>query len=134
MIQRAHARVPEHAGHRYALREMNVEHLDFPDNSFDTMVSTCVFCSVPLPIKGLREVRRVVKPGGRLLMLEHVRSNGLLLGPLMDLVNPLPVHIYGANINRRTVDNLKAAGFRDIQVTDLWADIMKRIVVHVAKT
>ena len=45
--------------------EMDVERLDFADDSFDTVVATCVFCSVPNPIQGLKEVRRVTKPSGK---------------------------------------------------------------------
>lgn len=109
---------------------MDAQHLDFDGNSFDTVVATCVFCSVPLPVTGLQEIHRVCKPGGTVLMLEHVRSEGPMLGPLMDILNPLPLHFYGANINRRTVDNLRRAGFYDVEVTDLWKDIFKRIIAH----
>jgi ubiquinone/menaquinone biosynthesis C-methylase UbiE len=109
---------------------MDVQKLDFPDAAFDTVVSTCVFCSVPLPIEGLRELRRVLKPDGRMLMLEHVRSEKPITGLIMDILNPLPLYIYGANINRRTMDNLHAAGFTRIRQEDLWGDIMKRIEVR----
>ncbi len=53
-------------------------------------------------------------------MLEHVRSSGKLTGKLMDWLNFIPLNIWGANINRRTVENLKKAGFTDIKVTPLW--------------
>ena len=75
-------------------------------------------------------MRRVCKDGGKIVMLEHVRSERRILGELMDVLNPLPLHLYGANINRRTVDNLYRAGFRDVDVADLWLDIFKKIVVH----
>ncbi len=107
---------------------MDAQHMDFPDNRFDTVVTSCVFCSVPDPILGLEEIRRVCKSGGHLVMLEHVRSHKPVLGPIMDLLNPIPVHVYGANINRETVDNLRQAGFKHIEVTDLWLDIVKLIV------
>jgi ubiquinone/menaquinone biosynthesis C-methylase UbiE len=55
------------------LVEMSVEHLDFPDDTFDWVVATFVFCSVPDPAKGLKGIGRVVKPEGRILLLEHVR-------------------------------------------------------------
>ncbi len=110
------------------LTVMDVQYLEFTDNTFDTIVSSFVFCSVPNPVAGLREIRRVCKPRGKLLMLEHVRSEKAILGPLMDIINPVPLTVYGANINRRTVDNLHLAGFNNIQVTDLWLDIVKRII------
>jgi ubiquinone/menaquinone biosynthesis C-methylase UbiE len=130
MIERARQRARRLGLSRIELREMDAQQLQFPDHSFDTVVSTCVFCSVPLPVEGLRELRRVLRPDGKMLMLEHVRSEKLLTGPLMDLLNPLPLYIYGANINRRTLENLRAAGFTRIEEGNLWADIMKRIVAR----
>lgn len=108
---------------------MDVENLMFPDNTFDTVFTTCVFCSVPNPIKGLMEIKRVCKPGGKILMLEHVRSESRILGLIMDLFNPLTVNIYGANINRRTVENLYKSGFSNIEVVNLYKDIVKKIVI-----
>jgi ubiquinone/menaquinone biosynthesis C-methylase UbiE len=110
---------------------MDAEAMDFENESFDTVVTSCVFCSVPNPVQGLKEIRRVCKKGGKILMLEHVRSNNKVIGKMMDVVNPLPLHIYGANINRRTYENLLKAGFnpQDVKVTDLWFDIVKRISI-----
>lgn len=59
--------------------EMDVERLDFADDSFDTVVATCVFCSVPNPIQGLKEVRRVTKPSGKIILLEHMRSGHYIM-------------------------------------------------------
>ncbi|MHA2284193.1 MAG: class I SAM-dependent methyltransferase [Promethearchaeota archaeon] len=114
--------------------EMDVQHLDFEDNTFDCVLTSCVFCSVPLPVQGLKEIRRVCKPGGKTVMLEHVRSEKKLLGPLMDFLNPLPLYLYGANINRDTIGNLKEARFTNIQVEDLWLDIFKKFIIINDKT
>ena len=105
--------------------EMDVQNMDFDDNSFDTVVTSCVFCSVPDPVKGLQEIKRVMKPRGQLIMLEHVRSSNRVLGLLMDLFNFMPLNIIGDNINRRTAENLKKAGFTNIKETKLWMDIVK---------
>lgn len=110
--------------------EMDAENLKFEDNTFDTVVTSCVFCSVPNPIKGLKEIRRVCKNGGKVLMLEHVKSNKPVLAPLMDILNFIPLHIYGANINRNTIENLRKAGFENISVEDLWLDIVKLITIR----
>ena len=90
---------------------MDAQEMDFPDNHFDAVVTTCVFCSVPDPIKGLSEIRRVVKPNGEIRMLEHMRSDQPIMGKMMDVINPLVVGIIGANINRNTINNLKQVGF-----------------------
>ncbi len=130
MLEKARAKF----GHRrnVTFMEMDAQDLRFPDNTFDCVLTTCVFCSVPDSLRGLREIRRVCKAGGKIVMIEHVRSKGRLLGRLMDFMNPIPLHVYGANINRRTVEDLQIAGFRaaDITVTDLWRDIFKKIVIY----
>lgn len=88
----------------------DVQALDFPNATFDSVVGSFVFCSVPNPVLGLREMNRVVKPGGRILLLEHVRSTNVVLGLMMDLLNPFIVRVIGANINRDTSKNIRRAG------------------------
>lgn len=110
MLERARRRA-QTLGVRVDLRVGDAQALEFPDAAFDTAVATCVFCSVPDPVLGLRELLRVLKPGGQLLLLEHMRSADRAIGALMDLANPVVVRMMGANINRRTVDNVRQAGF-----------------------
>jgi len=109
------------------LAEMDVQALCYADNSFDTVVATCVFCSVPAPLKGLRELHRVCKPGGQVLLLEHVLSSRPLIAKLMNFINPLVVGLVGANINRNTVKNVKAAGFNSVRIDEHSGDIIKLI-------
>ena len=73
------------------LHEMDIEFLQFADNSFDTVVASFVFCSVPLPTKGLKELYRVCKPGGKVILLEHVLSTHRIPAALMNFLNPLVV-------------------------------------------
>ncbi|MEQ2527655.1 class I SAM-dependent methyltransferase [Bacillaceae bacterium CLA-AA-H227] len=94
------------------LREADIQDLPFPDDSFDSIVSTCVFCSVPDPIKGLMELRRVCKPTGQIYMLEHMRSDKELIGLVMDVLNPLTVRLWGANVNRDTIGNIERADLK----------------------
>jgi ubiquinone/menaquinone biosynthesis C-methylase UbiE len=107
---------------------MDIEKMTFPDRYFDTIVSTFVFCSVPDPIQGLREVKRVLKDGGVALFLEHVRSENWFLGKMMDIFNPMVRSLIGPNINRRTVENIRKAGLNIISVENMGrSKIMKRI-------
>jgi ubiquinone/menaquinone biosynthesis C-methylase UbiE len=124
MIEKAKKRSQNHEN--IHLHVMDIENMDFQDDTFDTVITSCVFCSVPDPVQGFREIRRVCRRGGKILMLEHVRSNKRIIGGAMDILNFIPLNIYGANINRRTYDNLLKAGFdpADIDVEYLWSDIV----------
>lgn len=115
MLQRARSRAAR-AGVQVGLCEADAQALPFPNASFDTVVATCVFCSVPDPVLGLREIRRVLAPGGQLLTLDHVLSRRPLRRPLLRLTNPLVARLIGANIDRETVENVRRAGFVDIRV------------------
>ena len=126
MLERARRRA-QTLGIDVTLMEVDVQHLPFADHIFDTVFATCVFCSVPDPVLGLRELRRVCKPEGRLLLLEHMRPGHPLLGFFFDLFNPAVVRLLGANINRRTMGSIRAAGWT-IQVEEnLVSDIVKWI-------
>lgn len=107
---------------------MDVERLYYADNSFDTVIATFVFCSVPLPRKGLRELFRVCKPGGQVILLEHVVSSKPVLAWFMRRLNPLVVKMFGANINRETVKNVQASGFSHVTVDSQSGDIIKLIL------
>ncbi|QAA32822.1 class I SAM-dependent methyltransferase [Clostridium manihotivorum] len=111
------------------LLQMDAQDMNFQDNTFDMVFTTCVYCSVPDPMKGLKEMRRVCKPNGKIIMIEHVRSENKILGLIMDILNPIVVNTYGANINRKTVQNVYNAGFGSIKVKDLYSDIVKNIVI-----
>lgn len=111
------------------LIQMDAQNMDFPDDSFDTVFTTCVFCSVPDPIKGLKEIRRVCKPYGKIIMIEHVRSEKPFVGTIMDLLNPIFINLYGCNINRQTVSNINQAGFIKTEINNLAGDIVKKIQI-----
>jgi len=126
MLAKARRRAAK-LGSQVRLIEMDVQSMDFADSSFDAVVSSFVFCSVPDPVLGLREVERVCKPGGQVIMLEHVLSANAILGWLMKTVSPIMVKMSGANMDRRTVENVAASGLVVERVTDLAGDIVKLI-------
>ena len=97
------------------LLQSYAENLPFKDGSFDAAFATLVFCSVKSPCRSLVELRRVVRPGGMVLLLEHVRPNGLL-GPVFDLLNLITVPLFNDHFNRRTSDEAKAAGLELLRV------------------
>jgi SAM-dependent methyltransferase len=93
-------------------READAQSLPFPDRSFDTVVSTLVFCSVSDQARGLSEVRRVLRDGGVFVFLEHVRPDGRRFGRLMDVLNPFWLSLNGqCNLNRDTLAAIRSAGF-----------------------
>lgn len=128
MLERAHQRAQQ-LGKGVNLCLMDVQNMDFPEATFDTVVATCVFCSVPDPVIGLREVLRVTKPGGYVLLLEHVRSKNPTIGAVMDFLNPVVVRTMGSNINRRTVENVKRAGLEVESVTNLDSGHIFKLIV-----
>lgn len=130
MLSRARDKA-QRTGTPVSLHQMDAQSLAFPSDSFDAVVSTWVFCSVPDPVQGLREARRMLKPGGRLLMLEHVRGPGVL-GRVMDWLNPLVVRLTGTSINRDTVANVRKAGLEVEEVRSFLFGIVKLIVARKA--
>ena len=129
MLERAGRKAAGYSG-KIELREMDVCNLDFPDASFDTVATAFTFCSVPKPVAGLRELRRVLKPDGQILMIEHVRSAIGPLGIFMDFMTPLTSRI-GPSLNRDTVGNVQKAGFRLRRVENVYLDVVKIIeAVH----
>jgi len=126
MLSRA-VRRARRKGFDVQLAMMDAQGLALADASFDAVVATCVFCSVPDPVLGLQEVRRVLRPDGRILLLEHVRSRLPILGRLMDWLNPLSLRLQGVNINRDTVRNVQEAGLHIRRVNNLLLDIFKLI-------
>lgn len=105
----------------------DAQQLPFRNASFDGAVATFVFCSVPDAVAGLAEVNRVVKVGGRIDLLEHVRAAFPPAGWVMDRLNPIVVRMSGANINRDTVGNVMRAGVDIDEVESRGFGIIKLI-------
>jgi len=125
MLERAAAKAAHYPG-TIELRQMDVTQLPFPENTFDTVVTVCTFCSVPKPVAGLRELYRVLKPGGQILMFEHVRSRIGPVGVFLDLMTFFSRRM-GPDLNRDTVGNVQKAGFRIRREENVYLDIVKII-------
>jgi ubiquinone/menaquinone biosynthesis C-methylase UbiE len=104
------------------------EDLPFDDDSFDTVVSTLVLCAVDDQPRALREIRRVLRPGGNFLFLEHVRSSEPKAARKQDRLNGIQLRVGRCNCNRPTVDSIRAAGF---QITELTHGALPTAPAHV---
>jgi len=124
MARRLEKRLPEiWPGAR--LVGARAEDLPFEDGSFDVAVSTLVLCTVDDQPSALRELHRVLKPGGRLLFIEHVRSDEPRLARWQDRLNGLQRRIgHGCNCNRSTVESIRQAGF---QIVELERDVLQKV-------
>ena len=107
---------------------MDVQSLDFEDNIFDQAVVTYVFCSVPNPIAGLNELKRVVKPGGDIFLLEHGRINRPVIGKIMDIMNPIIAFFSGENINRQVDQYVEHVGLEILEMKSYNDGLIK--IIH----
>lgn len=125
MLRRAESRRSRYVG-RLDLVEADATKLPFADGGFDTVATSCTLCSVPEPVRALQELYRVLRPGGRLLMFEHVRSRNSLLGLALDLMT-VWTRRAGTEMNRDTVGNVLKAGFQILRVESVYLDIILAI-------
>lgn len=125
MLARAERRVVEYDG-QLQLELVDVQELPYADATFDTVATSCTFCSVPDPLRGLRELFRCLKSGGQLLMFEHVRSR---VGPIAIVQDFMTVvtRRFGPAMNRDTVANVLRAGFELYRETNVYLDVVKAI-------
>jgi ubiquinone/menaquinone biosynthesis C-methylase UbiE len=110
MLKRLERRVRAD-GRQVVVLRAPAEDLPFEDGAFDTVVSTLVLCGVDDQPRAVREIRRVLRPGGRLLFLEHVRSGDTKVARMQDRVNWLNRLVVCCECNRPTLDTITEAGF-----------------------
>ncbi len=125
MLKQAQPRLAAYDGSIHA-QVMDVHELDFDDNQFDQVYTSCTFCSVPNPIEGLKSLKRVLKAGGELRMFEHTGSQYYPFKLMMDLMTQISRRV-GPDMNRTTVANVQAAGFEVVEVNNIFLDVVKTI-------
>jgi demethylmenaquinone methyltransferase/2-methoxy-6-polyprenyl-1,4-benzoquinol methylase len=133
MLARARRRA-EKVGRTVDLRLMDVTRLDLPDDMFDAAVASFLFCVLPDESQSdaLRELRRVIKPGGTLRLLEYVRPTGALRGFNARLWEPWMAFAYGAGFDRRTQTHLHDLGFEIVKSHFVVDDLIRMIEVRIA--
>jgi len=112
----------------FKLYEMDVQNLKFEDDTFDSVISTFVFCTVPDPIAGLREVYRVLKPKGKVIFLEHMKSKYFVLNIFLYFMNIVSTKLLGTSMLRETQKNIEQAGFTIVSVEHKVFDIVRLII------
>jgi len=113
------------------LTDARAEALPFPDAHFDSAVATLVFCSVGEPERRLREIWRVLKPGGSLLLLEHVRTRGAIAAWVQDAMVPVTVRLFSnCHWNRDTAAAVSSAGFSLTQVSPVRGGLLPVLILH----
>ena len=113
------------------LLQNRAEHLPFKTHAFDAAFATLVFCSVEAPAEAFAELRRVVRPGGTVVLLEHVRPGGVL-GPIFDLLNVFSTRLFDDHVNRRTAKMVSEAGLEVVDVKSRLFGIINLIKCRVS--
>ncbi len=112
------------------LRLGDAQELDFPDASFDTVTCTLGFCTIPDPRRAAAEALRVLRPGGRLLALEHVRSTSPVVRGGQRLLEPLAVRFQADHLLREPLDYLPDVGFVVEEVQRSKWGLVERLRAH----
>ncbi|ANU13142.1 class I SAM-dependent methyltransferase [Planococcus halocryophilus] len=108
--------------------EAEAEELPFEKNSFDTIVATLVFCTIPYPIKALEEIKRASKPGGKVLFFEHVKVDQEAIGKTQEVLTPVWKKLCdGCHLDRDTLELVKRSGLKVEKVTSYYGGLFLTI-------
>jgi ubiquinone/menaquinone biosynthesis C-methylase UbiE len=117
-------------GREADLRQGDAQALDFPDDSFDTVICTFALCTIPDEGKAVAEAYRVLRPDGHFILIEHVRSPMLPVRAVQRVIDPLSVRFGGDHMVREPLDHLEPAGFRVDQVGRSKLGIVERVAAQ----
>lgn len=109
MLQKAKTKARK-IDRKFNLLQMDAQNLKFKNNAFDYVVGSFVLCSIPDPVKALKEIKRVVKPKGKIIFIEHVLSKYKLIAFWEHMHNPITSRLIGFNVNRDTKKNILSSG------------------------
>ncbi|MCL5032798.1 MAG: class I SAM-dependent methyltransferase [Thermotogae bacterium] len=128
MLERAISRSTKYPDKKIKLMRMDVSNMSFPESSFDFVIATFVFCTVPDPVLGFKETIRVLKPHGKAIFLEHMRSNKWIYNIPLYMINPVIKTLTGTSVIRKTKENILNSGFKILEEKNLFSDIVKLLI------
>ena len=127
MLKRSGNRIQKYPGkiNRY---QMDTETTAFRENTFDTIVTVCVLCTVKNPNVCLKEIKRVLKPEGKLIMFEHVLSKNPVYALTLKTMSIFTEKLEGTYLDRQTVENAEKTGFEIVSHKNVYLDIVKALI------
>lgn len=127
MIEQASAKA---SSSNICFAQARAEALPFDDSTFDAAIAALVFCSVTSPALAFAELHRVLRPGGAIALLEHVRPENRILGKAFDALSFFTERIFDDHFNRRTAEEARHAGFRNLRVKNRAGGVVQLIVAQ----
>jgi len=112
------------------LREADAQRLPFDDDSFDTAVCTLSLCEIPDPAAAIAEMKRVLRPGGRLLLLDHIGSSWWPIRAVQRLIEQFTIRATGEHMTRRQLPLVLAAGLEILETERLKAGTVERVAAR----
>ncbi|MGL4936173.1 class I SAM-dependent methyltransferase [Cetobacterium sp.] len=111
------------------LLDMDIENMSFEDETFDSVFSSCVFCTVPNPEKGIGEVYRVLKKGGKAVFIEHMKSENEIINIALRFLNIFTKLILGTSLLRETEKTIRSVGFSKVVSRNIMLGDVVRFIV-----
>ena len=111
------------------LLEMDIENMSFSDETFDSVFSSCVFCTIPNPKKGINEVYRVLKTGGKSVFIEHMKSENFIINIGLRVLNIFTRLILGTSLFRETEKTIREAGFSKVISKNIMLGDVVRLII-----